>query len=107
MAAEERWMGNAASQSPNPHPSLPGTSTLGIIFSHCLVLGYFGREVVHPISADPSSFISPAFGNLCSPDAHLHSITHWLGKGPQDTQAGMEAGQTHQLFEEGSFLVLL
>ena len=44
---------------------------------------------------------------VVSLDAHLHSTTHRLGKGPQETQAEVEAGQTHQLLEEGSFLVLL
>lgn len=54
-----------------------------------------------------SYFISLWQTVVVSLDAHLHSTTHRLGKGPQETQAEVEAGQTHQLLEEGSFLVLL
>lgn len=54
-----------------------------------------------------SLFHQPLANCSCSQDAHLHSRTQWLGKGPQKTQVETKAGQTHQLFEEGSFLVLL
>lgn len=60
MAAEERW----AMLPQASHTSPPGTSTLGNIISHCLVLGCFRRQFAHPIPADSSSLISSAFGKL-------------------------------------------
>lgn len=106
MAAEERW----AMLPQASHPSRPGTSTLGSIFSlsHCLVLDCFEREVTHQSQQTPQVlFYLPLANCSCSQHAYLHNRTQWLGKGPQKTQAETKAGQTHQLFEEGSFLVLL
>lgn len=73
-----------------PHPSQSGTSTPGNIFSHCLVLRCFGREVCTPLE---SYFISLWDTAGCSLDAQLQSGTQWLGKGPQRTQIEMEQGR--------------
>lgn len=81
MAAEERW----AVLSRVSHPSQPDTSTLGNVFSHCLVLRCFGREVC--------TLHQPLEYRSCSLDAQLQSRTQWLGKGPQKTQMEMEQGR--------------
>lgn len=102
MAAEERW----AMLPQASHPSSPSTSTLGNIFPHCLVLVL--EEKLHAQSQQTPQvlFHQPLANCGCSLDAHLHKYHPLAGKGPS-RDIEKEAGQTHQLFEEGSFLVLL
>lgn len=104
MAAEERW----AMLLQASLPSQLGTSTLGSIFSlPGPGLLWERSHTPNPHRLLKSLFHQPLANCSCSQDAHLHSRTQWLGNGPQKTQVETKAGQTHQLFEEGSFLVLL
>ena len=86
----------------SPHP--PARVPWGICsLTAWSFLDCFGREVANSLPAGPSSLTSSAFAHL----QWAQCRTRQLGKGVEDTQAGAKVGHTYQLFEEGSFLVLL
>lgn len=97
-AAEERW---ARPPQASPH-SQPDISTLA--WSQPAL-----EDKCRSQSQQTPQFLlhQPLANCSFSIDTHLHSRTQWLGRSSQESQAEMEKGQTHQLFEEGSFLVLL